>query len=98
MGVELTASCESGKKWSRPNTPLVQSTPPPPQEKMPEPQNIYLEGTLPAKTKLLVSDSATETEVGEVNDEDAVILSGKMTLSLINLENIDKGNCMRFYF
>lgn len=93
MGVEITASNEGGKKWSRPTTPLIAPTPPPVQEPKPEPQSIYLEGALPEHSQLLVSDSVTDTEIQE--DENEVVLSGKMTLSVINLDNIDKGKLGR---
>lgn len=59
---------------------------------MPAPESIYLEGSLPPKSQILVADSETHTE--EVTDEElngspdepAVILSSKMTLSLINMD------------
>ncbi|KAL5288149.1 hypothetical protein ACFFRR_008786 [Megaselia abdita] len=61
-------------------------------EDMPAPESIYLEGSLPPKSQILVADSETHTE--EVTDQElngsaeepAVILSSKMTLSLINLD------------
>lgn len=63
---------------------------------MPAPESIYLEGSLPPKSQILVADSETHTE--EVTDQElngsaeepAVILSSKMTLSLINLDK-DQG-------
>lgn len=88
----MTASCEGGQKWSRPSTPLVPTTPTP-AEPVPPPQSIYLEGALPAQSQLLVSESQTETETEVVNEDPAVVLSGKMTLSVISLDSlIDKGN------
>lgn len=84
----MTASCEGGQKWSRPNTPLMPTTPVPPPEPLPPPQSIYLEGALPAQSQLLVSESATETETEVVNSDPAVVLSGKMTLSLISLDSL----------
>lgn len=57
-------------------------------------KSIFLEGELPHDPKILVS--ATETETGrmsnyskDVADDEAVILSGKMTISLISLTNND---------
>lgn len=89
LGMEMTASCEGGQKWSRPGTPLVGTTPPPPAEPTPPPHAIYLEGALPAQSQLLVAESATEAETAEINNADpAVVLSGKMTLSVISLDSI----------
>ncbi|XP_077299530.1 uncharacterized protein LOC143920508 isoform X15 [Arctopsyche grandis] len=55
-----------------------------------EVSSIYLEGALPHQSRLLVADSETHTE--EINDGDEkdapIILSGKMTLSVINDELI----------
>lgn len=59
---------------------------------MPAPESIYLEGSLSTRSQILVADSETHTEEvtdKELNgsaDEPAVILSSKMTLSLINLD------------
>lgn len=54
------------------------------------PQAIYLEGTLPNESQILVSDAEqhVEEEPNEGDDEGpAIILSSKMTLSLISLDN-----------
>ncbi|XP_068083777.1 uncharacterized protein RIC-3 isoform X5 [Anabrus simplex] len=96
MGIETTASCEGGLRWSRPNTPTLgmplhsrSVTPVPPPT--PEPQAIFLEGALPSQSQVLVSDSEIQalpvdpSEVGSDTDP-PVILSGKMTLSLISLD------------
>lgn len=117
MGMEMTASCESGQKCSRPTTPII----PPPRysllpllhlkkilllifsewfieycyfcfsnverEKTP-PTPIYLEGALPPQCELLVTDSETQAEKSEDDDDAPVVLSGKMTLSLISLDQI----------
>lgn len=57
------------------------------------PQEIYLEGTLPHESQILVSDAEERVEE-EPNEEDgespAIILSSKMTLSLISLDHDDK--------
>uniref|UniRef100_U5EU34 Putative receptor associated protein ric-3 n=1 Tax=Corethrella appendiculata TaxID=1370023 RepID=U5EU34_9DIPT len=102
LGMEMTATCEGGKKWSRPNTPTVLQSPLSSSNlddvEKPEPQSIYLEGALPHESQILVSDSETTTECFVDDDDDwlgsendpAVILSGKMTLSLINLDHIEK--------
>lgn len=113
MGMEMTASCESGQKCSRPTTPII----PTPRyyslfyifsillvfswfidlnyfcfsnierEKTP-PTPIYLEGALPPQCELLVTDSETQAEKSEDDDDAPVVLSGKMTLSLISLDQI----------
>ncbi|XP_032590223.1 resistance to inhibitors of cholinesterase protein 3 isoform X15 [Drosophila grimshawi] len=69
------------------------------EEKLPEPQSIYLEGALAHDSQILVADSQTrreevyDTELNGSIDEPAVILSSKMTLSLINLDaNQQNGN------
>lgn len=122
----MTASCESGQKYSRPTTPII---PTPPRyfysilfltrisfhffcslyqyfqnnlfnidkhiscvsnverEKTP-PKPIYLEGALPSQCELLVTDSETQAEKSEDDDDAPVVLSGKMTLSLISLDQI----------
>lgn len=57
------------------------------REKTP-PVPIYLEGALPSQCELLVTDSKTQ-EVKEAESVEApVILSGRMTLSLISLDQI----------
>lgn len=111
MGMEMTASSEDGKKWSasqRSNSPIVfahaQSTNniylPQTVDVDPSllpPQEIYLEGALPAQSHLLVADSAATEETAEqttdsVNDDEAaaVVLAGKMTLSVISLDSSGK--------
>ncbi|XP_055310486.1 uncharacterized protein LOC129573666 isoform X2 [Sitodiplosis mosellana] len=63
-----------------------------------EPQSIFLEGALPHESQILVSDSQTtpegvyNEEVNGNSDEPAVILSSKMTLSLINLDPVSNEN------
>ncbi|KAL0279435.1 UNVERIFIED_CONTAM: hypothetical protein PYX00_000990 [Menopon gallinae] len=95
MGVETMAECEGGQKWSRPASPslgvggqsrgtggLLQEDP--------EPQDIFLEGSLPTQSQLLVTDSKTQTLTLSAEDdrEPPVILSGKVTLSLISLDTV----------
>ena len=60
-------------------------------------KSIFLEGELPHDPKILVSATETETRTGrlsnyakDVADDEAVILSGKMTISLISLTNNDE--------
>lgn len=98
LGMEITASCEGGQKWSgRPPTPVLLSHHEHSKlvdDDMPEPQEIYLEGSLAHDSQILVSEAETKQEEvydAELNgspEEPAVILSSKMTLSLINLDNI----------
>lgn len=86
LGMEMTASCEGGQKWTRPDSPVTPVPHPAPVPEEP-PQEIYLEGALPAQSKLLVADSATETQKSEENSDPAVVLAGKMTLSVISLDS-----------
>ncbi|XP_020278081.1 resistance to inhibitors of cholinesterase protein 3 isoform X5 [Pseudomyrmex gracilis] len=87
MGMEMTASCESGQKCSRPTTPIIPIPPSNIEREKTPPKPIYLEGALPPQCELLVTDSETQAEKSE--DEDApIVLSGKMTLSLISLDQI----------
>ncbi|XP_052842011.1 uncharacterized protein LOC128256032 isoform X7 [Drosophila gunungcola] len=102
LGMELTASCEGGHKWTgRPPTPVFRA----PsehcklEENLPEPQSIYLEGALAHESQILVADSQIKREEvydSELNgsaEEPAIILSSRMTLSLINLDaNQQNGN------
>lgn len=84
----MTESIEGGQRWSRPPTPISRSaTPIPPIIHIPEPQNIFLEGSLPSQSQLLVSQSETQT-LPPNDDDSSVILSGKVTLSLIGLDAV----------
>ncbi|XP_034939179.1 myelin transcription factor 1 isoform X6 [Chelonus insularis] len=87
MGMETTASCEGGQKISRPSTPVISHSPNLIEREPTPPKPIYLEGALPAQCELLVTDSETQAENTQENAEAPVVLSGKMTLSLISLEN-----------
>ena len=60
-------------------------------------KSIYLEGELPHDPQILVSATETETKTErmsnyakDVADDETVILSGKMTISLISLTNNDE--------
>ncbi|XP_021938613.1 uncharacterized protein LOC110839082 isoform X9 [Zootermopsis nevadensis] len=96
LGMEMTASCEGGHRWSRPGTPILAVTShsrsdTPVRPLTPEPQSIYLEGALPSQSQLLVSESETQAVMVDPEDLESdtdapVILSGKMTLSLISLD------------
>lgn len=61
------------------------------------PQEIYLEGTLPHESQILVADAEERLEEEPNDGEDdgegpAIILSSKMTLSLISLDHEDKSS------
>ncbi|XP_050076105.1 mucin-17-like [Anopheles maculipalpis] len=100
MAMEVTAQRENGKRLSRPSTPLLpmaghsETANAPPTEEQ-ETRSIVLDGRLPHDSKILVSDAETaveklEPENSEEEDDAPVILSGKMTLSLINMDFIEK--------
>ncbi|CAK9799686.1 hypothetical protein ANTPLA_LOCUS2061 [Anthophora plagiata] len=84
MGMEMTASCEG--KGSRPTTPIIPLTPSHVEREKTPPKPIYLEGALPPQCELLVTDSETQAQKVEEDVEAPVVLSGKMTLSLISLD------------
>ncbi|XP_044576334.1 resistance to inhibitors of cholinesterase protein 3 isoform X2 [Cotesia glomerata] len=88
MGMEMTANCEGGQKISRPSTPIISHSPNHFEREKSPPKPIYLEGALPSQCELLVTDSKTQAENFEENNEVPVVLSGKMTLSLISLDQI----------
>uniref|UniRef100_A0A182Q1C2 Resistance to inhibitors of cholinesterase protein 3 N-terminal domain-containing protein n=1 Tax=Anopheles farauti TaxID=69004 RepID=A0A182Q1C2_9DIPT len=99
MAMEVTAQRENGKRLSRPSTPLLplgghSETAHAPAEEH-ETRSIVLDGRLPHDSKILVSDAETavekmEPENSEEEDDAPVILSGKMTLSLINMDYIER--------
>ncbi|XP_041772920.1 uncharacterized protein LOC121594070 isoform X3 [Anopheles merus] len=99
MAMEVTAQRENGKRLSRPSTPLLpmsghSDTANAPTDEQ-ETRSIVLDGRLPHDSKILVSDAETavekmEPENSEEEDDAPVILSGKMTLSLINMDFIEK--------
>lgn len=98
MAMEVTAQRENGKRLSRPTTPLLpmghqEGASATAEDK--ETRSIVLDGRLPHDSKILVADSETaveklEPENSEEEDDAPVILSGKMTLSLINMDFIEK--------
>ncbi|XP_076669305.1 RIC3 acetylcholine receptor chaperone isoform X3 [Andrena cerasifolii] len=94
MGMEMTASCEG--KGSRPTTPIIPVPPSSVEREKTPPKPIYLEGALPPQCELLVTDSETQAQRAEEDSEAPVVLSGKMTLSLISLDQnaaeSDEGN------
>ncbi|KAJ8934957.1 hypothetical protein NQ318_007196 [Aromia moschata] len=91
LGMEMTASCEGGKKWSRPDSPVLPASAPPAPEPTEPPQEIFLEGALPPLSHLLVADSATEAQKTTSEEDPAVVLAGKMTLSVISLDSSENG-------
>lgn len=84
MGMEMTASCEG--KGSRPTTPIIPISQSHIEREKTPPKPIYLEGALPPQCELLVTDSETQAQKAEEDVEAPVVLSGKMTLSLISLD------------
>ncbi|XP_033328908.2 RIC3 acetylcholine receptor chaperone isoform X3 [Megalopta genalis] len=84
MGMEMTASCEG--KGSRPTTPIIPVAPSHVEREKTPPKPIYLEGALPPQCELLVTDSETQAQKAEEDAEAPVVLSGKMTLSLISVD------------
>lgn len=87
INMEITESLKNGQKYLTPglgrSAPI--SRPVTPQVTMTEPHKIILEGLLPESSQILVSDELTEAEEttdGE-SESDSVILSSKVTLSLI---------------
>ncbi|XP_017768528.1 PREDICTED: uncharacterized protein LOC108556776 isoform X2 [Nicrophorus vespilloides] len=89
VGMETRASCEGGQRWSsNQSVRSVLPTPPPPLPRdAPEPpKEIFLEGALPAQSQLLVADAKIETQSSDSEDDPAVVLAGKMTLSVISLD------------
>ncbi|XP_043799301.1 uncharacterized protein LOC122718380 isoform X1 [Apis laboriosa] len=92
MGMEMTASCEN--KGSRPTTPIIPISPSHIEREKTPPKPIYLEGALPPQCELLVTDSETQAQKAEEDVEAPIVLSGKMTLSLISL---DQNTAVRKY-
>ncbi|XP_014223993.1 nucleomorphin-like isoform X6 [Trichogramma pretiosum] len=94
VNMEVTASSEHGHKLSRPTTPtfILPSHNHHEEEPKPEPVSIYLEGALPAQCELLVTDSKTLELPDEETEETPVVLSSKMTLSLISLDQESEDN------
>ncbi|XP_033221783.1 uncharacterized protein LOC117175986 isoform X3 [Belonocnema kinseyi] len=88
VGMEMTTSCEGGQKCSRPTTPTFPAHNSHIEREETPPVPIYLEGALPSQCELLVTDSKTQEVKEEESVEAPVILSGKMTLSLISLDQI----------
>ncbi|KAL3288617.1 hypothetical protein HHI36_003054 [Cryptolaemus montrouzieri] len=86
MGMETSESCEGGKKWQSANSSVLPTLSTRVNEHVAPPQEIYLDKALPPQSQILVADSATETEKN-TGDNPAVVLAGKMTLSVISLEN-----------
>ncbi|XP_066588080.1 neurofilament medium polypeptide-like, partial [Prorops nasuta] len=87
LGMEMTACCEGGQKCtSRPTTPIFPEKSIQVEREKTPPVPIYLEGALPPQCELLVTDSETQEQKAEEDAEAAVVISSKMTLSLISLD------------
>ncbi|XP_073994877.1 RIC3 acetylcholine receptor chaperone isoform X2 [Rhodnius prolixus] len=89
VGYEMTESSSTGGKYSRPPTPS--SRPATPASRPISPQPLYLPNLLPPQSQLLVSQEQTQTLPSEDNEE-PVVLSAKVTLSLIGLPDEDSSN------
>ncbi|XP_050510327.1 golgin subfamily A member 6-like protein 1 isoform X3 [Diabrotica virgifera virgifera] len=89
LGMETTASRENGQKWTRSGSPSVPAAHPHLSDT--PPQEIFLEGSLPPQSHLLVTDSATEAQKVDAEEDPAVVLAGKMTLSVISLDSSENG-------
>ncbi|XP_011494457.1 PREDICTED: uncharacterized protein LOC105359541 [Ceratosolen solmsi marchali] len=93
VNMEMTTSCEGGVKCSRPSTPIIMPHGNAAEEKEKTPPiSIYLEGALPPQCDLLVTDSKIQEIQEQENVEVPIVLSGKMTLSLINLDQESQEN------
>ncbi|KAK9892219.1 hypothetical protein WA026_019022 [Henosepilachna vigintioctopunctata] len=86
MAMETSESCEGGKKWQSVNSSVLPNVSSFVNDQISPPQEIFLDRTLPPQSQILVADSATKTEKNS-GDDPAVVLAGKMTLSVISLEN-----------
>ncbi|XP_044737245.1 uncharacterized protein LOC123299089 isoform X2 [Chrysoperla carnea] len=89
VGMEITESCEGGKPWSRPSSPIA---PPLHLETVTQepPPSIILENKIPTESQILITDSLTNKEIIEdeydEDNEPTIMLSGKITLSVIPSE------------
>ncbi|XP_057651493.1 uncharacterized protein LOC130891029 isoform X4 [Diorhabda carinulata] len=85
LGLETSASRENGHKWTSSNSPIFPGIPS--HTKDTTSQEIFLEGSLPPQSHLIVTDSATEAQKLDAEEDPAVVLAGKMTLSVISLDS-----------
>lgn len=89
LGLETSASRENGQKWTSSTSPIFPVAHPHPRD-IP-PQEIFLEGCLPPQSHLIVTDSATETQKLGAEEDPAIVLAGKMTLSVISIDSSENG-------
>lgn len=82
--METTSSNEGGKKWNRPETPttVTLSEEKETEDEKEEPISIYLEGSLPHESQILVSDSEVTEE--ETNDDDCEYDQPAVRFSIFN--------------
>ncbi|XP_072162308.1 uncharacterized protein [Bemisia tabaci] len=90
VNIEMTESLTGGNRWSDSLTPRNRSPSPIPMTNppVPEPIEIYLTGSVPTESKLLVSQSETHPIPHSPDDSnsDSVVLASKVTLSLIGID------------
>ncbi|XP_066143826.1 uro-adherence factor A-like isoform X2 [Euwallacea fornicatus] len=92
LGMVTTASAESGKKWSRPDSPVLPHMQQTPKEPSPPPQQIFLDTPLPPQSQILVAELEAQKDS---EDDCPVVLAGKMTLSVISLDSEDSSSSGR---
>ncbi|KAK9498032.1 hypothetical protein O3M35_003917 [Rhynocoris fuscipes] len=85
LGYEMTECSSAGGKYSRPSTPS--SRPATPASRPVTPHSLYLSNPVPAQSQLLVSQEETQTLPSDDNEQ-PVVLSAKVTLSLIGLPQV----------
>ncbi|XP_066255452.1 calponin homology domain-containing protein DDB_G0272472 isoform X2 [Euwallacea similis] len=92
LGMVTTASAESGKKWSRPDSPVLPHMQQTLKEPSPPPQQIFLDTPLPPQSQILVAELEAQKDS---EDDCPVVLAGKMTLSVISLDSEDSSSSGR---
>ncbi|XP_044007925.1 uncharacterized protein LOC122852284 isoform X2 [Aphidius gifuensis] len=81
-GIKTTAYSKSERKISRPTTPVIpQSKKDDTEREQTSTNEVFLEGTIPPNCDLFVLDTETQEEE---NSQCGIILSSKVTLSLID--------------
>ncbi|XP_062529861.1 cell surface glycoprotein 1 isoform X11 [Bombyx mori] len=91
VGMELTTHVADGGAWHRPSSPATPTPAPSPltqarPHEAEEVKSIYLEAEIPQKSRVLVADFGEDRPEGQTPASDTMVVSGKMTLSLIQDE------------
>ncbi|XP_028032278.1 uncharacterized protein LOC114244603 isoform X2 [Bombyx mandarina] len=91
VGMELTTHVADGGAWHRPSPPATPTPAPSPltqarPHEAEEVKSIYLEAEIPQKSRVLVADFGEDRPEGQTPASDTMVVSGKMTLSLIQDE------------